>query len=683
MPNNQEFRKLQALAKNEGIHILRAIAEDGQTAIAGVFKESPIPGEGVYLLHIYVRPAFRGRDMIHRFHQHTEQYFSARGADHFLVRCCGNETKLECIYDLLVKEAFVPLIVQGSIMRYRLSDWLESAFMEKAALMEQHLRNVQTIEDWDDPRLQTFLQSGAALPRHCFDPGSCQFYMVDGQIKAALCAERVGEKLLFFYDLIFSENCPRQVAFISLLASFIQKAQRTMPADSELVVQSDLAGIQAGLKAQFGIPEASYLSQEYFYRFGRKKYGSKTPVETSDWHYERVDPSDADAESGAVDTLPLYFGLDEQIIACMKRPSGMASTFLGRTRQRMETEEDIRDWRQELNAWWESIGREPFDADKDLPFDAYLEREIPPQHSTSLPAAGSPETVQIPVQDIRYACITQDMDVFPRILPAHLHRRSAPDERIILAGYSPDGTVLSCGVFSLQDSPPKTIFLEYIYVAPEQRRMGLGSALLAHARELFAGIGLRGITTKQAADPQTTERNHLFFKSAGFQPVSLSTTVVAYYLQSLYHTAIMSMTEAQKAQMPAAEQIPNRGDPRLKQMVYHSRKQGVPLDGRHIDLQFSRFHIKDGVIRAALLMERTAEHVLACRDLWFSPGYDTPYIRAALLEAMLSDAKKRMRDDSLLLLQYDQNWNLEKVDALLGQGEAYQQLCEYVMPIQL
>ena len=50
--------------------------------------------------------------------------------------------------------------------------------------------------------------------------------------------------------------------------------------------------------------------------------------------------------------------------------------------------------------------------------------------------------------------------------------------------------------------------------------------------------------------------------------------------------------------------------------------------------------------------------------------------------AALDEAKKRLRDDAMLILQLYDGWNLEALETLIGQGDSTLQLCEYVMPFR-
>jgi N-acetylglutamate synthase-like GNAT family acetyltransferase len=200
-------------------------------------------------IDVSVHPDYRGSDAVHRLLQHAEEYFLKRGRAYLQVRCCGKVEKLEGLYDLLVREAFLPVLVLGGIVRYRMYNWFGSDFMKKAAQLEAYIERVQTIEDWEDERLQAFLRTGVNLPRDCFDVEFCRFYVVNGQIQAALCAERVNDQTLFFHQLVFAPKCPKQIALLALLASLIRQAEKHKLEESAvLVVQSPLQSLLEGMR---------------------------------------------------------------------------------------------------------------------------------------------------------------------------------------------------------------------------------------------------------------------------------------------------------------------------------------------------------------------------------------------------------------------------------------------------
>lgn len=689
MAIDRELEKLKILAGARGNHVLEAVSDQGETIAAALFADSPVDSREKVLLHVYVQPDYRGLEPEADLLRYAEGYFARQGVTTFRAKCCGNVRKLEDMYGLMLQQGFVPLVVQGRMMGYRLSDWLGSPFGKKMPLMRQYMAQTETIDRWEDPRLQDFLKrENLALPESCYDPRFCRFYTANGKIEAALCAEQTDQSLLYFYGLHFSQSCQKQLALLALLASFVTEAARLMPPDTMVVMQNSISSVCKGVADQFGTPDTDDLVQEYCYHLGSKEYANP---ETTLWTFRTMAPDEGGDTEDVANGLPLYDGLSDEVRKCLRGRAGMVPETLTLMRKELRRPEESRSWRQELSDWEEQLGKDPLPPEKALHFDAYLhpQEEIVHTEAEPEPEPGpepefepeedeDEEQERKPAEMLEYIQLPAKTQSVAAILPEFLRERYLQGAVLVLGGRNKEGKLRSFAAFSEQKLPVKTVRLEHIYVDAAQRGQGLGTELLSYARKRLAGAGLRGIAAKQAGSALQVERLHRFLKQAGFRPVTTTGTISVYYLQDLYDTVLMSLIRNQFSKMPRAEEIAERGDFRLRQLMMDSRQNGFVFDRMRFDPGFSRFYVKDGVIRAAICVEQEAENVLIYKGAWYAPGYDTPYVRVALLAGMLEAARRRLREDGVLVMQYDESAQYEYGLELLGRGAEELHMCEYV-----
>ena len=112
------------------------------------------------------------------------------------------------------------------------------------------------------------------------------------------------------------------------------------------------------------------------------------------------------------------------------------------------------------------------------------------------------------------------------------------------------------------------------------------------------------------------------------------------------------------------------------------REHGFLFEHSRYDTEFTRFYIEGARIRGVISMEQSTGNLLMMLDTYIAGDCKTRYVQPALLLAALDEAKKRMRDDAMLILQLYDGWNLEALETLIGQGDSTLQLCEYVMPFR-
>lgn len=678
---SRELNQLHMLAELNGAYVLRAVSENETTIAAALFMESAVSREEVHLMHMYVHPEWREKYLAKQLLQYAEAYFADRGIHAFRVKCCGDVLKLEGIYEFLIGEAFVPLVVQGRLLRYQVADLLESEFAAKIGLLEKHMRYIHTISDWNDPRIQAFLKTGVLLPQSCFDPRLFRFFIVEGRIMAALCAEQLRENLLYFYNLVMTEDCPRQVAVVALMAAFIQELKNSAPEDAVLIMQSDLSGIYRGLRAQFGKPDAELLAHEYYYRLGSREYSAEFLGTNESIRFEWVSSSHEEGGGDIINELPMYSGIGDAERTCLRHPAGMVPGFVGWARRRLQDPVWIKEWRTELNEWMAQLGRQPYAPEKILPFEAYLRADRP---QPLVASADAPEQVaenQLK-EKLTYFVFPQRMEALANIMPEYLRASWRQGKLVAVGGKNFRGEIIAYAVFSSQAMPKMTMLLEYLFVNFNYRKNGYGREILRYAGDLLTGIGIRGISAKQVGTAEQTAGVHRFLQETGFLQLTPTTKVVIHYLQDLLETDFLDPDVDEMFGLPKVEKISNREDYLLRQLAKEAPQYGFLLDRVNFDSRFARFYVRPDGIRAMMRMEQAADNLLLYKDAWYAPGYDTPQMRVALLRTLLYEAGARMRDDAVVVLQFDQNWNFEAIRDLMGDGESELRLYEYLLPLK-
>lgn len=688
--------QLRRFAEKEDSSIFGAVSPEGEIVAAALFTQSPADENERLLLHVYVKPKWRGQGMAGRLLQYAQQYFRELGVHSLRVKCCGSVDGLEDTYDFLTGIGFAPLVLQGHLFRYRLSDCLNSRFAEQFGLSENEQENVRVIESWDDALLQSFIQeeNGMVLSKDGVDLQFSRFYVSEGRIQGALCAERLGENLLFLHKIYMTSDVSPQKAIPPMLAAFLTGAGKAMPEDAILMIQSELYASYHGICGLFGVPDEEYFIQEYAAAIGETVQESSGQKQSDlsrkqPWQWKKLDKTEAvDSFPGGEIGLPPVSELDDAAVRCMNADSywipGM-TLQIRRKRERLE-KKPTEHHRTELNAWLELLGRETLSPQKALSFAGLL-LERKPVSETDLPDTDTmseveQESIVIQPDGLDFFLFSEKPESFAAVLPEYLQTRCLQGELILIGAKKEPEEVLAYAAFTRQAAPKATVMLEYLLVGEQYRRQGIGRRLLEFAQDVLHRAGVRGISAKTAGTVQQLAGTHDFLKKAGFRPVTMSGRIALYYLQDLYDTTMMNLTEGQLARLPEVQEISDRNDYRLKSFMQRSAQKGFSFDRNRFDSRFTRFYTEGGEIRGVVSMERTADHVLFLRDYYMEKGYGTPFVQAALLESALHEARLCMGDDTILVLQIYRGWSWDMIHTLLGQGETQLHLHEYIMPVK-
>ena len=656
----------------KGLFGFRAVSENSKTSAVSIFAASPDNKEEVCLLYLQVLPELQGNGLVQQLLQYAEQYLYRQGIRSIRVKCCGSQEKLELLYDFLTEEGFFPQLLMGSLLQYPLQSWLKSPFFQKTAGLREQLSSVITIPDWNDSRLQKFLQTHpeVCIPEECYDGRHCQFYLEKNQIQAILCAEQVSEKLLFLYNLYFSADCQKQIALTTLMAAFIQHAQRTLPFDTTLVLQNRISSLTHGLIDQFELPEKKYILQEYISPLTEN-------VEEPSSHgffFGRFTPT-VSTEPAAAPSL-LFPESDIIVQQCLSRTTALLpNTFL-------RNQNKISGWQKELNAWLQELGRNPIPMQRELLPQLFQKprttpKKNPPSIVADMLLPGAAHAAER--ESLHYFIFSDEPQVFAALLPKYLRNRFINNELIVIGGRNEKNEVLSYAVFSEQSTPKKTFLLEYIFVSKEHRRAHFGKDLLRFSAKIFAQIGSSGITAKQAGTAEQVAGLHDFLKKSGFLPVSMSARILAYSLSQLYHSEFMHLTESLKNDLPRVQHISDRGNFHLRRFAAEALKYNIPFDLMHFNTSYSQFFFRQGDIRSAVFTEQPAPNLLTITDSLFENN--SAHVRIAMLDAIFNKAKHHMQEDATLVLRLDRSWNIQALQTLLGNGTAELKLFEYIMPL--
>ena len=159
----------------------------------------------------------------------------------------------------------------------------------------------------------------------------------------------------------------------------------------------------------------------------------------------------------------------------------------------------------------------------------------------------------------------------------------------------------------------------------------------------------------------------------------MSARIAIYYLQDLRESRLMEMTPEQKRLLPKVEMITNQEDFRLIEFTKECREHGFVFDRSRYDTDFTRFYLEGQRIRGVISMEQSSGNLLLMLDTYIARDCRSQYVQPALLLAAINEAKKRLREDAMLILQLYDGWNMQALETLLGQGDSSLRLCEYVM----
>lgn len=636
----------------------------------------PIDGSEEYcLMDLCVERAFRGKGIARATLQNLAATLVKEGKRSLRVRCMGEMNQVTEIYEFFVTSGFLPCLLTGRMLSWQLTDWLDSPLAEQMKETPVPVTNVcDAMALPENMRMKLTRRAGA------FDPQLSRFYFAGEKLAGAVFVKRADEHTVIVYRTHLAEQVPFRKVYVPMLASLFQELRRTLAEDDVISVISSDAQETNALRKMFDEPDSETFVQEYVRVFSDQEpetgcvVSGEPDLLSFGWITEETDLAELSEHADFSGVWALYEQEDPKVEAYLKQKEFLLP-------EKKVTDEPS--LRKELNEWLTLLRRDPLPPEKQLPFAAFREQlgkafDTNKGSEEQLSLEKEQEPAPVSAEQLNYFVFSQDDGMLEQVLPDFLRRNKR--EHVVLGARDEGGVLYAFASFYRQPFPQKTLMLEYLFVSGKQRGRGIGSQLLRFAKKVFSEAGMRGITTKQAGKGEKLLRTHEFLKRAGFAPLTLSAKTVIYYLQDLCESRMMEMPPEQRRQLPKVEQIEDRDDFRVIEFAKECREHGFVFEHSRYDTEFTFFYIEGARIRGVISMEQCTGNLLMMLDTYIARDCKTRYVQPALLLAALDEAKKRMRDDAMLILQLYDGWNLESLETLIGQGDSTLQMCEYVMP---
>ncbi|MDD7640941.1 MAG: GNAT family N-acetyltransferase [bacterium] len=670
-----------------GGKVYGAWTKEKEVVAAALLVPSPAAPTEICLQDLCVERSYRGQGVARTTLQNLAAALAAEGKKAVRVRCMGEMNQVTEIYELLLSAGFVPCLLTGRLLSWQMMDWMDSPLAEQ-------IKEIPTDHICDAKALTEKMREALVSRAGDFDPELSRFYIVEEKLAGAVYVKRVNEHAVIAYRTYLAENVPFRKVYVSLLTSLLQQLRRVLDEDDVVSAISSSSQEEHALRKLFDEPDDESFVQEYVRRladrepeilgrvFGQHRDTAQEKENeclTFGWltdHAELSDPPEQADFSGA---WALYAQEEPELEACLQQKE-----FLYPCRK-VTDEPSLR---AELNEWLPLVRRDPLPPEKELPFAAFEEQLIMDARAEAesrkrLQPEDEDQEAPVCVEKLCYFVFPTDASghaLLERMLPDFLLRNRK--EHIVLGVKDEKDVIYGYASFYRQPSPQKTLMLEYLFVSEKYRGRGIASRLLRFAKEVFSGADMRGITTKYAGGGEKLLRTHEFFLRRGFTPITLSARIAIYYLQDLRESRLMEMTPEQKRQLPKVEPITNREDFRLIEFTKECREHGFVFDRSRYDADFTRFYLEGQRIRGVISLEQSTGNLLLMLDTYIARDCRSQYVQPALLLAAINEAKKRLREDAMLILQLYDGWNMQALETLLGQGDSSLRLCEYVMPFR-
>ncbi|MGN0337144.1 MAG: GNAT family N-acetyltransferase [Lachnospiraceae bacterium] len=681
------FPKALSPILTNGGKVYGAWTKEKQIVAAALLVPSPAAPTETSLLDLCVERSFRGQGVARTMMQNLAAALASEGKKTIRVRCMGEMNQVTEIYELLLSAGFVPCLLTGRLLSWQMMDWMDSPLAEQ-------IKEIPTDHICDAKALTEKMREALVSRSGDFDPELSRFYIVEEKLAGAVYVRRVNEHAVIAYRTYLAENVPFRKVYVSLLTSLFQQLRRILDEDDMVSVISSSSQEEHVLRKLFDEPDSESFVQEYvrrladqepeipcrvFGQHGDTAHEKENECLTFGWLTDHAGLTEASEQEDFSGAWALYEQEQPELEDCLQQKE-----FLYPCRK-VTDEPSLR---AELNEWLPLTRRDPLPPEKELPFAAFQEQLLMDAQAE----AESRKRLQLEDGDLEAPVCAEKLCyfVFPSDASGHaLLERMLPDfllrskkDHIVLGAKDEKDVIYGFASFYRQPSPQKTLMLEYLFVSERHRGHGIASRLLRFAKEVFFGAGMRGITTKQAGEGEKLLRTHEFLKRSGFAPITLSARIAIYYLQDLRESRLMEMTPEQKRLLPKVEPITNREDFRLIEFTKECREHGFVFDRSRYDTDFTRFYLEGQRIRGVISMEQSTGNLLLMLDTYIARDCRSQYVQPALLLAAINEAKKRLREDAMLILQLYDGWNMQALETLLGQGDSSLRLCEYVMPFR-
>lgn len=232
------------------------------------------------------------------------------------------------------------------------------------------------------------------------------------------------------------------------------------------------------------------------------------------------------------------------------------------------------------------------------------------------------------------------------ILPVALRNMAAEQDMLICAGKSEEGMIDCMAVFSPSPYNRDEAVLQYLYVPPEKRRLGLAHGLLRFSREKLKSTGIRAITAKECMENIALWE---FLRREGFIPLSFRGRVYEYPLSVFTENALFRKIPEEKCRQVRKRK--DCGDIQFKRFRERAAREGFLMKDDQSGQSFTLFYEEEQELTACLMGERQEDDFLfLARSHRLSISRE-PAVWAFLFAACLQDAEQTMSPETVVQIQ--------------------------------
>lgn len=252
----------------------------------------------------------------------------------------------------------------------------------------------------------------------------------------------------------------------------------------------------------------------------------------------------------------------------------------------------------------------------------------------------------------------------------------------ILGSFNDKGEI--CGYMVLQSVPGLNdrVYVHYVEIAELYRGKGYADDLFFYVKRHFSKQGCNKIICVGIGG--TLERNlaYRFMLKQGFAPYHTKGHFLIYGLDKMEESYLAKNSEALKKLGQLTRNRRQLEDKEFEEFEEKVRDAGYTGDLSQIDMDFGRFYVEKGEVKAFLQMEYIRENVLYLPSTWLDSKVDEAKAMMAMAASCMQLAEEKLdKNNTWIILQLFRNNGYNGVKNLFGQPVIDYRIDEYVKSI--
>lgn len=573
-----------------------------------------------------------------------------------LVKCYGSTMELKNNFEELISRKFVPLNFGGHLLKFSVD---KIRGMDKYQKLLKHHSQYEIIT-WEAITPEIVEESRRIhFDQLCrnerLDREYSQFLVKDGKIMAVMIVIRLSDNCLSIVHMSMEEELPFGQIWIEMLAAFFRKTEKEFTKGGELLIQTGLDKGHKGILAICGEPDTDLYIHEYGITTMDEEETDALLSTLPDEVTYREEDCIKDFLNGKEAFWPTIQAFDRIPFAAdlRKLPQNLLLEYFEEYKiwfERWEMEKSVERIKTILFECGHTV--EDPNVARIYGCRSKIGKEMLYAYKTygTLPEL---EHRRITLDEVCFFKVAERSDELHDVLPEQFRNIYDIQKFVIIGASIDDGELIGFAMLNRLPLSEDTSNLEFVYVLPEYRGIGIGEKLIRYVMSEAVREGSRQMLVKNIGRKQSGHGIGTYLERICKIKKRANGNIIEYSMEDFRNSTFYQTIMPKRKSLPKTIFINNMNDIRLKRFCAWSREDGYCFEAGLLDRFYCSFHEdeEENEITAMMEVSQVSTKGIYIRDIYIDDDYSTKLIAPALLAATLAHVDQKMPKDTMVIFQ--------------------------------